>query len=202
MEQPQNVAAVVLAAGESRRFGSPKQLARMGERTLLEHVLEIARTAGLDPVVAVVPVWLSRPAAMDDERLRWVRNPHPERGMSHSLQLGFAALPTDVGAAVILLGDQPTVGPATIHRLLLARGGRPLVATRVAERLAAPLLVERSHFGVVEQPRGDIGLREVLAAHPEWVLPVEADGALPDVDSPDDLARIGHMFDSEAGGRR
>ncbi|HEY7463148.1 MAG TPA: nucleotidyltransferase family protein [Candidatus Limnocylindria bacterium] len=202
MERPQHVAAVVLAAGESRRFGSPKQLAQLDGRTLLEHVLELARAAELDPVVAVVPVWLSRPASMDDERLRWVRNPHPERGMSHSLRLGFAALPRDVEAAVILLGDQPSVGLATIGRLLLARGERPLIATRAEGRMAAPVLVDRSHFGVVEQPSGDIGLREVLASHPEWVLAVDVERAPSDVDTPDDLARIGHMFDSEAGKRR
>jgi molybdenum cofactor cytidylyltransferase len=198
MERRQHVAAVILAAGESRRFGAPKQLARLGERTLLEHVLELARRAGLEPVVAVVPVWLSRPAAMDDPTLRWVRNPHPEQGMSHSLRLGFAALPRDVEAAVILLGDQPTVGEDAISALILARGDRPMIATQVAGRLAAPVLIERSHFGVVEQPRGDIGLRDVLAAHPEWVLAIEVDEVPPDVDSPDDLARIGHMFDSGA----
>ena len=97
MEQQQSVAAVVLAAGESRRFGSAKQLAELDGRTLLEHVLALADAAGLSPIVAVVPVWLTRPTAMDDERLRWVQNPHPARGMSHSLQLGFQAAKQDLG---------------------------------------------------------------------------------------------------------
>ena len=65
MEGQQPVAAVVLAAGESRRFGGAKQLAELDGRTLLEHVLALADEAGLAPIVAVVPVWLTRPA-LDD----------------------------------------------------------------------------------------------------------------------------------------
>ena len=184
------VAAVVLAAGESRRFGSPKQLAELEGRTLLEHVLEAASVAGLVPVVAVVPVWLTRPASLDDPALRWVRNPHPERGMSHSLRLGFAALPPDVEAAVVLLGDQPTMPPRHLRAVVASRGQRPLVATHTGGHLAPPVLIERSHFGVVEEPGGDIGLRKVLDAHPEWVLAVELEVEPRGVDTPEDLQAL------------
>jgi molybdenum cofactor cytidylyltransferase len=190
MEQQQAVAAVVLAAGESRRFGSAKQLAELDGRTLLEHVLALADAAGLAPIVAVVPVWLTRPAAMDDDRLRWIRNPHPERGMSHSLQLGFEALGGEVTAAVVLLGDQPTIPPAAIAALLAARGEKPIVATMGGGHLAPPVLIERSHFDVVRQPSGDIGLREVLNDHPEWVAAVAMAEPVADVDTADDLRRL------------
>ena len=129
MEGQQPVAAVVLAAGESRRFGGAKQLAELDGRTLLEHVLALADEAGLAPIVAVVPVWLTRPRVDDDDRLHWVRNPYPERGMSHSLRLGFDALGPGATAAVILLGDQPTVPATAIAALLAARGEKPIVAT-------------------------------------------------------------------------
>lgn len=190
MEGQQPVAAVVLAAGESRRFGGAKQLAELDGRTLLEHVLALADAAGLAPIVAVVPVWLTRPRTLDDERLRWVRNPHPERGMSYSLRLGFEALGAGTAAAVIMLGDQPTVPPTAIAALLAARGEKPIVATMAAGRMAPPVLIERSHFAVVRQASGDIGLRDVLNDHPEWVAAVEISAPIADVDTVDDLRAL------------
>jgi molybdenum cofactor cytidylyltransferase len=187
MERPDDVAAVILAAGESRRFGSPKQLALLEGRTLLEHVLEAARLAELRPVVAVVPVWLTRPAsAAGADELVWVRNPDPARGMSHSLRLGLAAVPPSAGAALVLLGDEPRVSVAHLRALVAARGSRPIVATDRDGLLAPPVLLERSAFGSVATLTGDIGLRELIRRDPGQVATV-AIGPVADVDTPDDL---------------
>lgn len=190
MEGRQQVAAVVLAAGESRRFGSSKQLAELDGRTLLDHVVGLAHASGLDPVVAVVPGWLSRPDEREDPSLLWIRNPDPQLGMSHSLRLGFAALSGTSEAAMILLGDQPTIAPDALRALVAARGDKPIVATRAAGRLAAPVLVERSQFSIVEELSGDIGLREILTAHPELVRAVEVSAHAPDIDTPADLEAL------------
>jgi CTP:molybdopterin cytidylyltransferase MocA len=191
MSGDRSVGAVVLAAGSSRRYGSPKQLVVVDGMTLLEHAIEAAAIAGLHPVAAIVPVWLSRPARYDDHRLHWIRNAFPERGLSLSLRLGLEALAGEVGAAVILLGDQPRIPPETIHRLLAARGERPIVASVSDGILAPPVLIERSHFHLAYGLSGDIGLRQILLDHPELVRAVEVGGHPPDLDTPDDLGRIG-----------
>jgi molybdenum cofactor cytidylyltransferase len=189
MPEPR-IAAIVLAAGASRRFGGRKQLALLDGRTLLEHVLEQADAAGLRPVVAVVPVWLTRPASASGD-LVWVRNGSPELGMSRSLQMGLAALPDDVEAAVVLLGDQPGIRAETVRTLLAARGHTPIVATHAGGRFGPPVLLERAAFGLAELLEGDVGLREVLAASTE-VTRVEVPEHAADIDTRADLERLAH----------
>jgi molybdenum cofactor cytidylyltransferase len=186
MQADRSVGAVVLAAGMSRRYGSPKQLAVLDGRTLLEHVIGAARAASLEPVVVVVPVWLS---PQDNSRLRWIRNPFPERGMSLSVRLGLAALEPETSAAVILLGDQPGVLASTISAVVAARGDRPLVAALADGVLAPPVLIERTHFGLADRLAGDVGLRELLRGNPDLVSAVDVPTHAPDVDTPDGLGR-------------
>jgi len=190
MSRDDRVGAVILAAGASRRFGSPKQLVVVDGRTLLEHAIDAAMAGGLATVVAVVPVWLAPPAALDDARLTWIRNPFPERGMSLSLRLGLDALDDEVEAAMILLGDQPGLPRESIRALLAGRGERPVVASVADGILAPPILVERSHFGLADRLSGDTGLREILLTDPDLVFAVPLGTRPPDVDTPDDLGRI------------
>jgi molybdenum cofactor cytidylyltransferase len=182
IDEGSGVAAVILAAGASTRFGSPKQLARVSERPMLQAVVELARVAGLDPILAVVPGWLTLPAGV----IR-VPNDEPERGISHSLQLGIDAVPGEVGAAVVLLGDQPTLPAASVQALLAARGLRAVVAASFDGLVLPPVLLERSAFGMVDGLEGDIGLRELIRGEPTLVATV-ALAAMPlDVDTPADL---------------
>jgi CTP:molybdopterin cytidylyltransferase MocA len=182
--------AVILAAGESRRFGSPKQLAMLGDRTLLEHVLELAWRIGLRPVVAVVPIWLSRPASAD-AGVSWVRNAHPERGLSHSLRLGLGALPPHVTGTMILLGDQPLVEEAHLRAILAARGQRPIIATLSQGLAMPPLLLERAAFALADSLSGDVGLRGLLREQGDRVTGIAPAQPASDVDVPDDLDRLG-----------
>ena len=110
--------------------------------------------------------------------------------MSHSLKLALEMLPASSSAAVILLGDQPTVPLATIRAVLAARGERPLIVARAAGLDAPPVLLERSQFGLVARASGDAGLRSLLREHPELVCAVEIEAHAPDVDTPDDLEAL------------
>jgi molybdenum cofactor cytidylyltransferase len=183
--EPRRVAAVILAAGLSSRFGSPKQLARIGERTLLEAVADVARGADLSPILAVVPPGLPVPPEVVP-----VVNDEPAAGLSRSLQLGIRAVPPDASAAVILLGDQPTLDPAAVRSLLEARNGRQIVAASAGGLLAPPVLLERAAFDVVEGIAGDAGLGGWLRENAGRIRSVEIAAHAPDVDTPSDLASL------------
>jgi molybdenum cofactor cytidylyltransferase len=179
-------AALILAAGSSTRFGSPKQLARFGDRTMLQAVIEIARSVSLAPIIVV-----GRPDASLPVDVTLIANDAPQLGLSRSLRLGLHALPADVDAAVILLGDQPTLPAISIAAVVEARGTRPIVAASADGLLAPPVLIESGHFNIADDLSGDIGLRQILAADPELVTAVDVGVHAPDVDTPDDLAALG-----------
>ena len=189
-------AGLVLAAGNATRFGSPKALATLDGRPMLEHVVSAAVDAGLEPVIVV----LGDAADVIDPAIDWrgvrrVRNPDPRRGLSSSLRLGLHAIEVErpaVGAAVILLGDQPRTTPATIASLVAARRpDRAIVACRyAADGGPNPVLVERSAFGLAASAEGDRGLGPLIAARPDLVTFVDVPGMNVDVDTPADLARV------------
>lgn len=184
MPAQQRVAAVILAAGASSRFGSPKQLAPFASGTMPEAVIDTARRARLDPIVVVAPTDLPLPA--DIVR---IPNDDPGAGLSRSVRLALAAVPVG-SAALILLGDQPTVTPAHLERLLAARGSTSIVATAAGGVLAPPVLLEPAAFVLADHLEGDRGLRDLLRARPEDVAEVEVVRHPPDVDEPSDLEAL------------
>ena len=164
------IAAVVLAAGESSRFGSPKQ------RLLLGPVLERVRAAGsVDDVVVVLG------AHEVETDARAVRCPDWAAGPGASLRCGLAALAADAEAAVVVLADGPELAPAAVDRLVAAwREGRgDLYAASYGGERGHPLVIGRARWGEVP----DTGRR---ALEPELV-PCDDLGAPGDVDVADDL---------------
>jgi molybdenum cofactor cytidylyltransferase len=190
------VAAVILAAGASTRFGSPKVLARLNGRTLLEHVLDAVRDAGIDEIVVV----LGHAADDVEDGLDWldehlVRNPDPEL-LSSSLQVGLAVaadLDPPVKGAIVLLGDQPRVRPEVIHGLIAASRAaeEPVIVPDYAGGGGAnPVFVRRDAFDLADEASGDRGLGPLLAAREELVFHVPFPGSNPDVDTPADLQAL------------
>ena len=179
------VAAVILAAGSSTRFGSPKQAVRIGGRSMLDLVAGTAREVGLHPVLAVVPPGLPVP-----EGVTPVVNLDPAAGISRSLRLGLAAVPEAAGAAMILLGDEPLLpAEALLQVVVAAEGGGSVVAARAGDRLGPPVLLRRDRFHLADAAAGDHGLGRLLRGVPD-LMTVALDREPLDVDTPADLDAI------------
>ena len=194
MTDPARTAAVVLAAGTASRFGSPKLLARLGGRPVLQRVLDTLADSHLGEVIVV----LGDAAEAVEEGIAWhgerrVRNPRPTDGLGSSLRLGLAAVSPTMASALIVLGDQPLLRPDVVDALLAAGPRQAAIAIVPAYADgggANPVLLLRQGFGLVDPLQGDQGLGAELARHSGSVLRVPVPGANPDVDTPGDLARL------------
>ena len=193
------VAGIVLAAGESRRFGRPKQLAPFHGRCLLKWVLEAALASELDRVVLVLgrdhaAILEALGPAGRHAKLEVALNPDAHAGQSTSLRTGLLKVSARYPAVVFLLADQPLVDALLINRLIAGlRGSARNICVPVHRgRRGNPAAFTRFFYPRLLGISGDKGAREVIAAHPEEVLAVEVeDSALfADIDTPADLARL------------
>lgn len=165
------VVAVVLAAGEASRFGSPKQ------RLLLPGVLERVRQSSVDEIVVVAGAYELDPG---DEVLL-VRCREWRAGPGASLRCGVAALGADVDAVVVVLADGPDLSPAAVDRTVgeWRRTGGVVAASYDGVR-GHPLVLGRADWKDIP----DEGLRD----RPVRLVPCDDLGWPGDVDTPDNLA--------------
>src|SRR5579864_103420 len=188
------IAAVILAAGESRRMGTPKPLLTFSGRILLRHVIEQARASACQQIIVVLGARADDvAAAVRDPGVRIVVNERYREGMGTSLGAGIAALPPECEAAVVLLGDQPRIDAAVIDALIDVhrRTGKPLVASRYGGVAGAPTLIGRALFPEARGLQGDAGGRRLIRQHPDLVAEVPLpEAAAVDLDTPEDFARL------------
>ena len=189
------VSAVVLAAGMSRRMGTPKQLLRIGGETILGRTLKNVRASNVSEIVLVLghaAESVEKTIATDD--LKIVRNPEYQDGMGTSLRAGLAAVDADAEGALIILADQPWVVSETLSRLIaLHQESRPQIIIPMHRGFRGnPVLLDRSVFPEVQALHGDVGCRAIFGDHTENILKLEVDdpGILLDIDSRDELEKL------------
>lgn len=192
------VSAVVLAAGPSARMGEAKQLLRMAESTVLERTLGNVLRTGVEEIVLVLGFSANEiegrlPAELRG-RMRVVVNRDYERGMAISLRAGLGALGPEMGAALIVLGDQPFVRAETMRRIVDAyRDCEAKIVIPVYEgRRGNPVLLDRAMFGEAMALEGDTGCRAIFGRHAAEIeeAGVDDEGILVDIDSREDYERL------------
>lgn len=179
-------AGVILAAGASRRLGTPKQLLPLAERPVLTHVIDAAARTSLNPLLVV----LGHAAEEIQERVDFsaatvLINPAFTDGQSTSVKTAVRALPPDVEAAMFLLGDQPLVDPRVIELLIAAYWNQPaaIVQPRYAEGRGNPVLIARALFPELLKLSGDTGARPLLNQFRDRITVVD----VPEFHRPEDL---------------
>lgn len=182
------VTGIVLAAGLSRRLGRPKQLLMLDEKPLIAHVVERALASNLDEVIVVTGAHRNAvEGALAGRSVRLVHNPRYAEGQGISLAAGIAALGAGVGAAVILLADQPDVTTTTIDKVVGAfRENKPaVVMAKYGGQQGHPVLFSRERFPELLALSGDTGGREIVRAHQDDLVLIDGGASAPpsDVDT-------------------
>lgn len=185
------VAGIVIAAGGARRFGSPKQLAQLAGKPLLEHALIAAAQARLTPRVVVLGFEAER--ILEQVDLHGARPVVCERwqeGQSASLIAGLEAVP-DAAAAVVTLGDQPLIAAAAIEGVIAARDpAADAVRASYSGRPGHPVLLERRALDRALRLRGDRGASALFGELEVRTVCCDGLGSPIDVDTPEQLARL------------
>ncbi|MGD2042064.1 MAG: nucleotidyltransferase family protein [Acidimicrobiia bacterium] len=191
-----STAAVVLAAGGSKRLGRTKQLEPWGESNLLGHVVARTQEFPVDEVWVVLGHDVEEILEHTDlgdayviENLEW------EEGIASSLRVALDALTrlSRCDQALIVIGDQPEVSVETVTELLAshAREGRPVTLPKYRYSWGNPVVVDRSLWPRVMSLEGDEGAKRLWQAHPEWVNEVWFSDIGPrDVDTEADVADL------------
>lgn len=195
-QHPSAVAAVVLAAGQSRRMGQPKQLIVVDGEALVVRAVHVAlqsRAAIVRVVTGAAAAEVSRLLAETfpaQPRLHLVHNGDFTTGQASSVRCGVAALPVEIGAVLYLPTDQPWLSVPLLDGLIAAwRSGTRLAAAAIeGEVRGAPAIFDRALWPALMQLRGDVGARAIFKQYSAEIVPVAATAReLRDLDTPADL---------------
>ena len=186
------ITGVVLAAGSSRRLGTPKQVLPYRETTILGATLDVARAAGFDQIIVtlggaaqavrdVVPLDGADVVAVDDFGT----------GCSASLRVALQRVDARAAGIVLMLGDQPRVASATVQRIVAAAPGADVMVCRYADGIGHPFWFSREVFGELSQLHGDKGVWKLVQSGRHPVHEIAVEGPVPlDVDTWDDYQRL------------
>lgn len=194
------IAAIVLAAGRSRRMGQPKMLLPLGRTTVLGQVLTAFGGAGIHEIVVVTGAEREKveglvAALTGNLPVRCIFNPAYESGeMLSSLQCGLAGLGPGVDAALVGLGDQPRVETRSVRSIVAAfeASHARIVVPSFEMRRGHPWLVERSLWAGLAALQPSQTPRTFLDAHASEIHYVNMDTptVLEDLDTPEDYQRL------------
>jgi molybdenum cofactor cytidylyltransferase len=187
------IAGIILAAGESTRFGQPKQLLNWRGEPFVRVVAKTALETGLSPVVVVTGAHAEQVStAVSDLPVKTANNPEWQSGQASSIKAGIESAGEKVGAAVFLLVDQPQITPTILHAMMDEHAATldPIIAPLILERRGNPVLFDRVTFPDLMKLEGDVGGRGIFSKHKVNYLPWHDDALLLDVDTPEHYQRL------------
>jgi molybdenum cofactor cytidylyltransferase len=193
---------IVLASGNSTRMGKPKLLLSWMGTSLIEHVLNKTNLVPFKEVMVVIPdqnECLNK--IVNQFECSPIYNISPHKGLGHSLSLAFQSLPTSSEAAIILLGDQPTLSPEDIRRVWMAfkrirsrQGYCPKIIIQMKYRdgrVGHPTLFSHHFFAELRSLSDDKGGKDIIHKNSQFLFLCFTGNEYPnDIDTPFDYSLL------------
>jgi molybdenum cofactor cytidylyltransferase len=186
-----SVFAIILAAGEGRRFGSTKQLAEYGGQTLVRRAVRLAEDVCGDRSILVVGNdWKRVLAACDRQRGFFVRNDKYESGIASSIVCGVRSIVRSADAVLLMMADQPLITAEHLNSLIRRWREAPekIVASEYSGVRGPPVIFPALCFESLTKLEGDQGARSILMDSRYQVTGIDCDAAAIDIDTPGDLS--------------
>ncbi len=161
-----NVAGIILAAGESKRFGNPKQLLKLNNEFLINRVIRVALASNLDPIIVVLGANYEKifRIIVPSERLIIVKNENWKRGLSTSLIEGLIHVSDNKSGVMYLLGDQPFITSEAINKLisLYDTSKNRVVMLETNGKKTPPIIFPSNYYDQIRLLEGDRGARDII----------------------------------------
>ncbi len=191
------IAGVLLAAGNSSRMGQPKALLPFNGVSFIDTILSNLNKAGCHPLISILGEKADLICKQTDvDHFMCVNNPHPEQGMLSSLQLAIRQLPAKVTGFILSLVDHPAVQADTYQALYKKALDNPerIIIPDFFGQHGHPVYFGRVFFEALLNAPAHLGARHVVESNRNRViyLPVDDEGVILDIDTPEDYNRLVH----------
>jgi molybdenum cofactor cytidylyltransferase len=180
-----NVYCAILAAGDSSRFETPKQLLNWQGKSLLEHAIQIVEPLFKSRIIVVLGANAEAISAVDLNHVKIIKNSDWQEGIASSIRSGIEALPTNASAVLIMLGDQPLISTTQINSLVETWYKRPkmIVASSYNDTIGVPAIFPSDLFYELKLSKGKVGAKSLLYKHSDKVVSLPLAEAALDIDT-------------------
>lgn len=192
-------AGIILAAGMSIRFGSPKLLTQIHGKSFIQRIVEACINSDLDHIILVLGAYADQMikhirSVMREPKIEVIVNTHYQEGKSQSIKQGLIVAQSCFDSSMFLVADQPYLTHEIINRLLkeFQNSSKDIGVPVVDQTYRNPMIFRKNMYPELFKLSGDSGGRLIVDAFPEKVLFVPFDDKLPflDIDTPNDLINL------------
>ena len=192
-----NIAILIPAAGASKRIGSPKQLLKWGDSTLIEHAIETAKELNQKKILVVLGAYFERiKPQIEKSDIQILLNEDWENGLGSSIAIGTDSLLKSgdtFSGLLVLLPDQPLIVPFYLKSMIeeFKAGKNQIIATSYGQgKFGVPAIFDKSYFKELATLRDDRGAKDIIKKYYKFVSSVDIIPLINDIDTEEEYDKI------------